>query len=108
MKSLDYLLLASEKLNEAEESEGIRVKELSAYTVFYSLEAVAAELGVDPGDILEGARVLPHRMWGEILRILEIKRYIRDLEPEDALDAARESLEIATAIILFIKSLNTP
>jgi len=43
---------------------------------------------------------------GEVLRILEIKRYIRMMKPEDALDAARESLEIATAIILFMKSLD--
>ena len=106
MESTDYLILASRKLNEAEEFKGEKVKELSVFTVFYSLEAIAAELEVDPEDILTGVYRLPEKMWGEVLRILEIKRYIREMEPEDALDAARESLEIATAIILFMKSLD--
>lgn len=106
MKSVDYLLLASQKLSEAEELKGEKIKELSVFTVYYSLEAIAAELEVDPEDILVGVRKLPERIWGEVLRILEIKRYIRMMKPEDALDAARESLEIATAIILFMKSLD--
>ncbi|RLE66582.1 MAG: hypothetical protein DRJ38_01425 [Thermoprotei archaeon] len=63
MKSVDYLLLASQKLSEAEELKGEKIKELSVFTVYYSLEAIAAELEVDPEDILVGVRKLPERIW---------------------------------------------
>ena len=106
MRSLDFIQLASEKLNEAEELleyNNSHVKELSKRTVLYSIEAVAQELGVEPLNILDGLNILPLRLWSEVLRLLEIKRMIDVSTPKDALELAREAVEIATALILYVK-----
>lgn len=98
---------ASRMLSQAEESIELDPpgsKNYSSSAVLHASRAVLALYSAEHDAIREGILSvildMPPRMWGEVLRLLEILSYIEEVEPTEALDMAREAVEIAISIVL--------
>jgi len=98
---IKILSLASSHLTRAEElfEKGEEFHDEAVLAAQEAYNAISSIL--ETNDILVVLPVLPQRMWGELLRLNEIKRTISAMEGEKALEAAREAVEIATALILY-------
>ena len=92
---------ASSHLSRAEELYQSRkdYEDEAVKAVIDAYDAVAELLETD--DILVVLPALPKKMWGELLRLNEIKRTIKDMNGKVLLETAREAVEIATALILY-------
>jgi len=95
----DLLREAAGKLAEAEESyRAAGWDESARRAVELAYSAVAAE--VESDDILVVLPVLPRHLWVDMLRLNELRRIAPELEGAPLLEAAREAVEIASALLL--------
>lgn len=95
----DVLREAAGSLARAEERFGSPGWERDARrAVELAYGAVAAE--VESDDILVVLPALPRYMWVDMLRLSELKRMTPELDGDKLLDAAREAVEIASALLL--------
>lgn len=98
-RGFDVLKEAAGSLTAAEEGYGEPGWDRSAReAVQLAYEAVAVE--VESDDILVVLPALPRHMWIDMLRLSELRRMAGELEGERLLEAAREAVEIASALLL--------
>ncbi|GEM_PF-4521017 len=98
-RGFEVLREAAGRLTAAEEGYGgMGWEDAARDAVLLSYQAVAAE--VESDDILVVLPVLPRHLWMDMLRLSELRRMAGELEGERLLEAAREAVEIASALLL--------